>query len=91
MIPLLSGRYRVIAPDLPGFGFTRVPAELHYEYTFESLAKRMLAFTERLGLKRITVENAISDCTVIIHLAHQGRTGVSVGENAVLDVNARNK
>jgi pimeloyl-ACP methyl ester carboxylesterase len=27
LIPRLAHRYRVIAPDLPGFGFTEVPAE----------------------------------------------------------------
>jgi pimeloyl-ACP methyl ester carboxylesterase len=52
LIPRLAGRYRVIAPDLPGFGFTIVPAERGYEYTFDSLAKTMLAFTDRLSLKR---------------------------------------
>jgi len=51
LIPLLADQFRVIAPDLPGFGFTTVPAELDYEYTFDSLAKTMLAFTEGLGLK----------------------------------------
>lgn len=55
LIPLLADRFRVIAPDLPGFGFTNVPAERHYEYTFDSLAKTMLAFTEGLGLKRFAL------------------------------------
>ena len=27
LIPRLADRYHVIAPDLPGFGFTDVPAE----------------------------------------------------------------
>jgi pimeloyl-ACP methyl ester carboxylesterase len=50
LIPLLADRYRVIAPDLPGFGFTEVPAERGYQYTFEALAKTILAFTEALEL-----------------------------------------
>src|SRR5215471_1361818 len=33
LIPRLAGQYRVIAPDLPGFGFTQVPADRKYEYT----------------------------------------------------------
>ena len=33
LIPRLAGKYRVIAPDLPGFGFTEVPAERNYTYT----------------------------------------------------------
>ncbi len=52
LIPRLSDRYRVIAPDLPGFGFTEVPPERNYKYTFEALATTILAFTDRLGLKR---------------------------------------
>jgi pimeloyl-ACP methyl ester carboxylesterase len=52
LIPRLADRYRVIAPDLPGFGFTVVPAERRYEYNFESLARTMFSFTEAMGLKR---------------------------------------
>ncbi len=52
LIPRLADRYRVIAPDLPGFGFTEVPAERGYHYSFEALAKTMLAFTDALKLKR---------------------------------------
>ncbi|MGB6898111.1 MAG: alpha/beta hydrolase [Candidatus Acidiferrum sp.] len=52
LIPRLADRYRVIAPDFPGFGFTEVPAPRDYKYTFESLARTMLAFTEALHLDR---------------------------------------
>jgi len=52
LIPRLAGRYRVIAPDFPGFGFTNVPAERHYAYTFDALANTTLAFTEALNLTR---------------------------------------
>jgi pimeloyl-ACP methyl ester carboxylesterase len=50
LIPRLADRYRVIAPDLPGFGFTEVPAERNYTYTFDNLAKTIEAFTEALHL-----------------------------------------
>jgi pimeloyl-ACP methyl ester carboxylesterase len=52
LIPRLADRYRVIAPDLPGFGFTEVPEPRHYKYTFDALAGTVLAFTEALHLKR---------------------------------------
>jgi len=52
LIPRLADRYRVIAPDLPGFGFTEVPQARGYAYTFESLARTIFAFTEALKLKR---------------------------------------
>src|SRR6202161_4203558 len=32
LIPRLADDYRVIAPDLPGFGFTEVPPERNYSY-----------------------------------------------------------
>src|SRR5689334_17274742 len=38
LIPRLAHDYRVIAPDLPGFGFTEVPAERKYVYSFDRLA-----------------------------------------------------
>ena len=52
LIPRLADRYRVIAPDLPGFGFTEVPPERAYRYSFDALAHTMLAFTDALQLQR---------------------------------------
>jgi pimeloyl-ACP methyl ester carboxylesterase len=52
LIPRLADRYRVIAPDMPGFGFTEVPAERGYKYTFDALAKTIEAFTDALELKK---------------------------------------
>jgi pimeloyl-ACP methyl ester carboxylesterase len=51
-ITRLADRYRVIAPDLPGFGFTEVLAERKYVYSFDALAKTILAFTDVLKLTR---------------------------------------
>ena len=47
----LSDCFRVIAPDLPGFGFTQVPEERRYVYTFDALADTLRAFTDNLGLQ----------------------------------------
>jgi pimeloyl-ACP methyl ester carboxylesterase len=52
LIPRLADRYRVIAPDLPGFGFTDVPEKRHYEYTFDALANTLVTFTQALHLER---------------------------------------
>ena len=49
-MPLLADKYRVIAPDLPGFGFTEVPSG--YVYTFDNLASTIEAFTRALNLTR---------------------------------------
>ena len=51
LIPRLADRYRVIAPDLPGFGFTEVPEQRRYKYSFDALASTVLAFTDTLQLK----------------------------------------
>jgi pimeloyl-ACP methyl ester carboxylesterase len=55
LIARLADHYRVIAPDLPGFGFTKVPAERKYIYTFDALAKTIDAFTDALQLKRYAI------------------------------------
>jgi pimeloyl-ACP methyl ester carboxylesterase len=52
LIPALSDRYRVIAPDLPGFGFSDVPDSTTYAYTFNNLARTIAGFTRVLGLER---------------------------------------
>lgn len=52
VIPQLAAHFRVIAPDLPGFGFTEVPAARGYRYTFDNLAKSLEAFVDELGLTR---------------------------------------
>ncbi|CAG2151700.1 alpha/beta fold hydrolase [Cupriavidus plantarum] len=52
LIPQLAHRFHVIAPDLPGFGFTEVPAAREYRYTFDNLATTLEAFVDTLGLQR---------------------------------------
>src|SRR5262249_7141672 len=52
LIPRLADRYRVIAPDLPGFGFTEVPPTRRYAYSFDALARTIGTFTEALHLSR---------------------------------------
>src|SRR6266566_5029100 len=55
LIPRLADHYRVIAPDLPGFGFTEVPAERKYAYSFDGLAVTIEAFTQALKLDRFAL------------------------------------
>jgi pimeloyl-ACP methyl ester carboxylesterase len=52
LMPLLADRFRLIAPDIPSFGFTEVPAERNYQFTFASLSKTITAFVDALGLKQ---------------------------------------
>jgi pimeloyl-ACP methyl ester carboxylesterase len=55
LIPKLANRYRLVAPDLPGFGFTEVPQERGYVYTFDALAKTINGFVEAVGLTRYAI------------------------------------
>ncbi len=52
LIPLLSDRYRVIAPDLPGFGQTSAPSRERFAYSFDNLANVLSGFVEALHLRR---------------------------------------
>jgi pimeloyl-ACP methyl ester carboxylesterase len=53
LIPRLADRYHVIAPDLPGFGFTAVAEG--FDYSFATLAEVMGAFTDAIGLTRYAI------------------------------------
>lgn len=55
LIPLLADRYRVLAPDFPGFGSTRAPPRGHYAYTFENLYLTLAAFVNALRLTRFAM------------------------------------
>ncbi|MGI0047153.1 MAG: alpha/beta fold hydrolase [Nitrosotalea sp.] len=48
VIPLLSPKYRVIAPDVIGFGYSDKPSE---DYTIEFFGKFLSAFINTLNLK----------------------------------------
>lgn len=53
LIPRLADRYHVVAPDLPGFGFTTAPEG--FDYSFASLAAAMEAFVDAIGLDRYAI------------------------------------
>jgi pimeloyl-ACP methyl ester carboxylesterase len=83
LIPRLADRYRVIAPDLPGFGFTEVPAERKYKYSFESLAATIEAFTRALNLNRyaIYVFDYGAPTGLRVAMAHPERVSAIVSQN----------
>jgi len=55
LIPLLAKDMHVIAPDLPGFGYTDTPTDGSFEYTFDNLAKVIGELVDQLGLQRYYV------------------------------------
>jgi pimeloyl-ACP methyl ester carboxylesterase len=55
LIPELSGDFHVIAPDLPGFGFSSAPDHEKFQYTFDHLAEVMATFVEKLKLEKFSI------------------------------------
>jgi pimeloyl-ACP methyl ester carboxylesterase len=53
LIPQLSDRYRVIAPDLLGFGLSDAPAA--FNYTFDALTDLTEGLLEQLGVRRYAI------------------------------------
>ena len=55
LIPQLQEKYHIIAPDLPGFGYSDAPAHDQFSYTFDNLADTVQGFIDQLGIKRFAV------------------------------------
>ena len=55
LIPALSNRFRIVAPDLPGFGQSDMPPRDKFSYTFCKLAEVIERFTETIELARFAI------------------------------------
>jgi pimeloyl-ACP methyl ester carboxylesterase len=55
LIPHLADRFHIVAPDLPGFGQSDMPARSDFTYTFDNIAGVIDRFTEVIGLKRFAI------------------------------------
>jgi len=83
LIPTLADRYYVVAPDLPGFGFSDAPDRKQFRYTFEHLAKVIAGFTEAIGLERfaIYVFDYGAPVGLRLALAHPERITAIISQN----------
>jgi len=83
LIPALADRYHVVAPDLPGFGFSDAPDRKQFRYTFERLAKVIGSFTETIGLERfaIYVFDYGAPVGLRLGLAHPERITAIISQN----------
>ncbi len=83
LIPRLAGDYRVIAPDLPGFGFTEVPEEREYIYSFDRLAATLNAFTQALKIRRyaLYVFDYGAPTGFRLAMAHPERVSAIISQN----------
>ena len=55
LIPLLSDRFHIVAPDLPGFGRSAMPPRDTFTYSFDNIARVIDRFTEVIGFDRFAV------------------------------------
>src|SRR5215471_1080232 len=55
LIPILAGRFHLVAPDFPGFGQSDVPDRKAYDYTFANIATTIAEFTNKIGLKKFAL------------------------------------
>jgi pimeloyl-ACP methyl ester carboxylesterase len=55
LITRLAGSFHILAPDLPGFGFSDAPDRSRFKYTFDNLAKVIDGFTHSIGLQRYAI------------------------------------
>jgi len=83
LIPLLAPHFHVVAPDMPGFGFSDAPSPTRFRYSFERLAEVMERFTEALGLNRYAVYVFDYGAPVGLRLAlrHPERIAAIVSQN----------
>ena len=83
LIPKLAGDYHIVAPDLPGFGFSDSPERGQFKYTFENLARVIGSFTEKLGLERfaIYIFDYGAPVGLRLALAHPERVSAIISQN----------
>jgi len=83
LIERLADKYRVIAPDLPGFGFSDAPDAKAFGYTFDHLAEIIESFTGAIGLTRyaIYVFDYGAPVGFRLALAHPERVTALISQN----------
>ncbi|HGE8465235.1 alpha/beta hydrolase [Serratia nevei] len=83
LIPMLADKYHVIAPDLPGFGFTEAPPRGQYAYTFDQLAKTIDQLTVQLKLERYAIQVFDYGAPVgwRLAVAHPSRVSAIISQN----------
>lgn len=89
LIPLLADKFHLIAPDLPGFGFTEVPTERNYTYSFDGLANTLIAFVDALNLHRFAMYvfdyGAPTGLRLALHYPERVNGFISQNGNAYLE------
>jgi pimeloyl-ACP methyl ester carboxylesterase len=55
LMPALADRWRLVAPDYPGFGYSDTPGRDRFAYTFDGYAGLLDRFVTVLGLERFAL------------------------------------
>jgi len=55
LIPALSDRFHLVAPDYPGYGFSAMPSVQEFDYTFDNMAKLIEKFADTIGIERYSL------------------------------------
>ena len=55
LIPKLSDKYHVIAPDYPGFGYSSMPSVDEFDYSFDNLAVVVEKLIDKLGIEKYSL------------------------------------
>jgi pimeloyl-ACP methyl ester carboxylesterase len=82
---LLAGKYHLVAPDYPGFGYSSAPARSDFDYTFDNLATVMDGVTTALGLGNyvLLMQDYGGPVGFRLALAHPERVRAIIVQNAV--------
>jgi pimeloyl-ACP methyl ester carboxylesterase len=85
LLARLSDRYRLVAPDYPGFGHSAWPAPDAFSYSFDRLAEVMVRFTEVLALPRYSLflQDYGGPVGFRMAMARPGRLDALIVQNAV--------
>src|SRR5439155_9913814 len=83
LMPGLDDRYHLVAPDLPGFGFSDAPARAEFKYTFDNLARVIEVFAGKIGLQRyaLYVFDYGAPVGFRLALAHPERVTAIISQN----------
>ena len=85
LMPLLADRYRLIAPDYPGFGNSQAPPPDEFAYTFDSLAEIVGGFTDAIQLDRyaLYLQNYGGPVGFRVAVAHPERVTALIIQNTI--------
>ncbi|MCV2484779.1 alpha/beta hydrolase [Flavobacterium sp. SH_e] len=78
VIPMLSEQFHILAPDLPGFGFSAVPEKDKFAYTFENFALIIAGFLEKLNITKTSFYLFDYGAPILMHVIAKSSIAVEM-------------